>query len=42
MAEKNSTHENNVTHDQFSDKLNNGWKTAKMADLLRFFCILRQ
>ena len=26
-----------VTNDQFSDKLNNGRKKIKMADLLRFF-----
>ena len=26
-----------ATNDQFSDKLNNGRKTFKMADLLRFF-----
>ena len=31
-----------VTSDQFSVKFNNGWKKIEMADLLRFFRILRQ
>ena len=29
-----------VSNDQFLDKLNNGWKKLKIADLLRFFSFL--